>query len=95
LDGDDKDKDKEEEDDSYATTRSRVGELRNAILLPTSDHPTPPSSAVAITQLPTGHKKRKLNGIDPIKITIVCFHSHHCPVKTDKSRRILGLSTYM
>jgi len=66
LDGDNEDKDEEEDDDDDdTTTRLRGRELRNEIPLRMSNHPTPPPSVVAVTPLPTGHKKCKLNDIDP------------------------------
>jgi hypothetical protein len=41
------------------------GELRSAIPLPTSNHLAPSPSVMAITLLPMGRKRRKLNDIDP------------------------------
>ena len=61
MDSDDEDKNEEEDDsvdnDDDATTRSRGGGLRYEV--------TPPTSVVAVTPLPMGRKKRKLNDIDP------------------------------
>ncbi len=65
LDSNNEDKaEEEDDDDDNVTTRSRGRELRNAIPLPTSNHPTPPPSGVAVTPLPMGRKKCKLNDID-------------------------------
>jgi hypothetical protein len=64
----DSDEDNNAEDDDNnddSTTRLRGGELRSAIHVPTSNNLTPPPPVVAITPLPMGHKKRKLNDIDP------------------------------
>jgi hypothetical protein len=60
LDGDNND-----DDDDNLTARLRGGELRNAIPVPTSNNLTPPPPVVAITLLPMGCKKGKLNDIDP------------------------------
>ncbi len=59
--------DDNDNDDNDSTTRSRGGggELRSAIPVTTSNNVTPPPPVVAITPLPMGHKKRKLNDIDP------------------------------
>ncbi len=64
LDGDD-DQDDNNDNHDNVTTRSRGSELRSDIPLLMSNHLTPPPSVVAITPLPMGHKKLKLNDIDP------------------------------
>ncbi len=63
LEGDKEDEDNDNDDD--AATRTRGGELRSAIPLPTSNHLTPPPPVVAITLLPMGRKRQNLNDIDP------------------------------
>ncbi len=59
------DDDDNDDDNNDSMTRLRGGELRSAIPVPTSNNLTPPPPVVAITPLPTGCKKRKLNDIDP------------------------------
>jgi hypothetical protein len=57
--------DDDDDNDNDSMTRSRGGELRSAIPVPTSNNLTPPPPVVAITPLTMGRKKRKLNDIDP------------------------------
>jgi hypothetical protein len=68
LDDDDDDDNNDNDDDDNKdnlTTRLRGGELRSAIPVTTSNNLTPPPPVVAITPLPMGRKKCKLNDIDP------------------------------
>ncbi len=64
-DDDNNDNDDNNNDNDDLTTRSRGSELKSAIPVTTSNNLTPPPPVVAITPLPMGLKKRKLNDIDP------------------------------
>jgi hypothetical protein len=64
-DGNSNDNNDDNNKDDDSTTRPRGGELRSAIPVPTSNNLTPPPPVVAITPLLKGHKKCKLNDIDP------------------------------
>ncbi len=64
-DDNDNDDDNNDIDNNNSTMQLRGGELRSAIPVTTSNNLTPPPPVVAITPLPMGRKKRKLNDVDP------------------------------
>jgi hypothetical protein len=57
--------DNDNDNDDNLTKGQGGGELSSAIPVPTSNNLTPPPPVVAITPLPMGRKKRKLNDIEP------------------------------